>query len=473
MPLSHAPSRTSSTLPADATTLRAPLFRQPLPALPARQVSAAGFVRAMRNNGLQLWTNEAYEAGYVEERLFHQKRVLLNQPEMIHRVLVENHNHYARTEYAIRLIRPIGRYSLMLATGEQWKHQRRTITPTLAPKMLPVLARHVAACTEDEVRSLAAQDGAPVNLLPVMQSLALKIAARSMFSLEIREYGPAVRAAVQEFMQRHTQASFAELVMPYWVPTPRDVVRNGFRKRWLALVDQIIDARERQPADDAPRDLFDALLAARDPHTGAAFSRVELADQIGTMIVAGHEPSGLTLLWALYLLANVPDAQAALAGEVRDVDLSPERAGDALQALPYTRAVIDETLRLYPPAWVILRRCVEPDQLEGLAVTRGTHIMISPWVLHHHRGYWQNPDAFDPARFLPGAPQPARFTYLPFGTGPRVCVGAQFTLAETTLALARLVQAFDVQLASDEPVLPVGRATTVPDRPVLFRMKPR
>jgi cytochrome P450 len=444
-----------------------------MPELPAHRVSAAGFVHAMRNNGLQLWTDEAYEADYVEERLFHQKRVLVNKPEMIHRVLVENHANYARTEYAIRLIRPIGRYSLLLATGEQWKHQRRTISPTLAPKMLPILSRHVAACTEDEVRELAAHDGAPVNLLPVMQSLALKIAARSMFSLEIREYGPAVRAAVQEFMQQHTRASVAELVLPYWVPTPRDFSRSGFRKRWLALVARIIDARARLPAADGPRDLFDALLAARDPETGAAFNRVELADQIGTMIIAGHEPSGLTLLWALYLLANTPDAQAALAAEVRDVDLSPEQAGDALKALPYTRAVIDETLRLYPPAWVILRHCVEPDQLDGLSVTRGTQMMISPWVLHHHRGYWQKPDAFDPARFLPGAPPPPRFTYLPFGSGPRVCVGAQFTLAETTLALARLVQAFDVQFAGHEPVRPVGRATTLPDQPVLFRLKAR
>ncbi|APR37244.1 hypothetical protein BTO02_19630 [Paraburkholderia sp. SOS3] len=469
----QAPSHSTLPFPTRSVCRPAPLFNPPMPQLPAKPVSAAGFVHAMRNDGLRLWTRDAYEADYVEERLFHQKRVLLNKPEMIHRVLVENHVNYPRTDYAVRLIRPIGRYSVMLATGEQWKHQRRTITPTLAPKMLPVLARHVAACTEDEVHALAALDGASVDLLPVMRVLALKIAARSMFSLEIHEFGQAVRDAVQEFMLRHTRASLAELVLPYWVPTPRDIPRHGFRRRWHALVERIIDARERQPAADGPRDLFDALLAARDPETGAAFSRVELADQVGTMIVAGHEPSGLTLLWALYLLANAPDAQAALADEVRDVDLSPERAGDVLKALPYTRAVIDETLRIYPPAWVILRHCVEPDAFEGLTVTRGTQMMISPWVLHHHRGFWQNPDTFDPTRFLPGAPAPERFTYLPFGTGPRVCVGAQFTLAETTLALARLVQAFDAQLASDEPVRPIGRATTLPDRPVMFRMKAR
>ncbi|MFC0402663.1 cytochrome P450 [Paraburkholderia rhizosphaerae] len=443
-----------------------------MPELPARPVSAAGFVRAMTHNGLQLWTKEAYEADYVEERLVHQKRVLLNKPDMVHHVLVENNGNYARTEYAIRLIRPIGRYSLMLATGDRWKHQRRTISPTLAPKMMPILAQHVAHCIDDEVRDLAAQDRV-LDLLPIMQTLALKIAARSMFSVEIREYGPAVRAAVREFIQKHARASFADLVMPYWLPTPRDFSRGGFRKRWLALIEQIIEVREQQPATDAPRDLFDALLAAREPDTGAAFSRVELADQIGTMIVAGHEPNGLTLLWALYLLASAPDAQAAVAAEVRELDLSPERVGDAFKALPYTRAVVDETLRLYPPAWVILRRCVAPDQFEGLSVARGTQMMISPWVLHRHRGYWQNPDVFDPARFLPGAPPPARFTYLPFGTGPRVCVGAQFTLAETTLAVAKLVQAFDFQLADNAPVRPVARVTTVPDRPVLFRLKPR
>ncbi len=457
----------------DETHQRASRFMQPMPEIPSANVSSFEFVRAVRRNGLHLWSQRAYELDYLKESLFGLKRVLLNKPEMIHRVLVENHGSYSRTDTAIRLFRPLVGDGLLLATGENWKHQRRTIAPALAPKMLPLLTRHVAACADEEVRSLSERDAEPLDLLHVMQSLALKIAARSMFSLETWEYGPAVRAEMRIFMQRHARASLADLVMPQWMPNFRDIGRARFRRRWSALVDRIIDARERVPDAGGPRDLFDALRTARDPETGAGFGRAELRDQIGTMIVAGHETTALTLFWSLYLLANTPAEQAAVAAEVRDVDLSPERAGEALNALPYTRAVISETLRLYPSAWLITRKCIEPDQMEGLAVERGTQMMISPWVLHHHRDYWSNPTAFDPSRFLPGAPPPPRFTYLPFGAGPRVCVGAQFALAETTVVLARLIQAFEVEFVGDEPLRPLAVATTTPDRPTQFRLKRR
>ncbi|WP_152565234.1 cytochrome P450 [Caballeronia glathei] len=471
-------SQTSPTPPADAplphTPECTPLFRQPLADLPEKSASSFAFVRAVRRNGLHLWARHAYEADYVEERLFHQKWVLLNKPELVHRVLVGNNGSYARPDSMIRVVRPLGRHGLLLATGERWKLQRRTIAPTLAPKMLPILARHVSTCTDEEIRALAAHDGAPLDLLAAMQTLALKIAARSMFSVTIGDYGPAVRAAMQVFLQRHAYMSFGDLVLPHWMPSLRSIGRAGFRRHWLALIGRIIDARERLPqAGDGPRDLFDALRSARDPETGVGFDRVELCDQVGTMIAAGHEPSALTLYWALYLLANAPDVQDAVAAEVRDVDLTPDRAADALDALPYTRAVISETLRLYPPAWLMTRKCIEPDQFDKLSVTRGTLVIISPWVLHHHRDYWRDPEAFDPARFLPGAPAVPRFAYLPFGTGPRVCVGAQFALAETSLVLARFIQAFETELADNAPVLPIALGLTAPDRLVPFRLKPR
>jgi cytochrome P450 len=464
--------QSSPTLPAASSPGPVPSFRQPLPDFPAAPLSSLGFVRALRRNGLQVWPRHVYEADYLEQQLFGRKRVLINKPEMIHRVLVENHSNYGRTDTSIRLLRPLVGNGLLLSTGEDWKHQRRTIAPTLAPKMLPILTRHVAACVDEEVQLLGEQNGEPLDLLSAMQSLALKIAARSMFSLEIREYGQAVRAEMRNFKQ-HARASIADLMLPIAIPAPRDIARAGFRKRWLALLDRIIDVREKQPDAGGPRDLFDALRTARDPETGNGFSRTELRDQVATMIVAGHETTALALFWALYLLANASGQQAAVAAEVRDIDLSPAHAGEVFDALPYTRAVVNETLRLYPSVWVMSRKCIAPDRLEGLAVPRGAQLMISPWVLHHHSAFWRDPDLFDPARFLPGAPAAPRFTWLPFGSGPRVCVGAQFALAEATLVLARLVQAFEIEFAEREPVRPRAVATTTPERPARFSLKPR
>ncbi len=471
----------SSTSPAlhtghaghtEPDTSRTPLFVPPLPDIPLQEASSLGFVRRIGRNGLQLFSQQSYELDWVEQGLFGRKRVLLNKPEMIHHVLVENHANYRRTATAIRLLRPLVGDGLLLSSGENWKHQRRTIAPALAPKMLPMLAGHVAQCVNEEVPSLAARNGEPFNLLPEIQSLALTIAARSMFSLETWTYGPAVRTEMLRFSQ-HARAHLVDLVTPLRFPTFYDIGRARFRARWTALLDRIIDAREQLPEADIPRDLFDLLRAARDPENGTAFDRAGLRDQVGTMIVAGHETTALTLFWSLYLLASAQDEQAAVAAEVRDVDLSPSHAGQMISALPRTRAVVSEALRLYPPAWLLSRECVETDRIEGLTVKRGTMMLISPWVLHRHRRRWTNPDAFDPSRFLPDAEPAPRFTYLPFGSGPRVCVGAQFALAEATLVLARLIQAFDVEIADDQPVRPMAIVTTTPDRVVPFRLKPR
>jgi unspecific monooxygenase len=157
-----------------------------------------------------------------------------------------------------------------------------------------------------------------------------------------------------------------------------------------------------------------------------------------------------------------------MAEEVRTVDLSPAVAADALKRLIYTRAFFDEVLRLYPPAFLIVRVAKEADRILDHPIAAGTVVSISPWVMHRHRSHWREPDRFDPGRFLPGAVPPERYTYLPFGAGPRICVGAQFAITEGVLVLARLMQSFRIDVAGDRGMRPIGRVTTQPDRPVSF-----
>ncbi len=216
-----------------------------------------------------------------------------------------------------------------------------------------------------------------------------------------------------------------------------------------------------------PRDLFDLMVAARDPESGEAFSDDQLGDQVATMILAGHETTATALFWSLYLLALDPATQEELAAEARTV-----AADGALEVekLKFTRAVIDETMRLYPPAFLIARAAAGPDAISGRPVAPKDVILIAPWLLHRHEKLWQDPDAFMPERFMPGPPPPDRFAYLPFGVGARVCIGAHFALVEATLALARIVGTFRVELVDKIPVMPIGVVTTQPDRSPMFRI---
>jgi unspecific monooxygenase len=338
---------------------------------------------------------------------------------------------------------------------------------------MPMLARHVASATEETLTRLAATQHKPVDLLATVQFLALEIAARSMFSVEMHQYGPALRRMIAQFAVGLARPNFFDLMLPRAIPTLRDLARSRFRRKWVALMDEVIATRLRGPAGDHPRDLFDMLLAARDPETGAAFSHAQLRDQMATMIVAGHETTALTLFWALYLLASAPAEQNRLAESVRDMVFTPDTVGDALSKLPVARAVVDEALRLYPPAFAMSRMSIAADEVEGVTIPPHALVMVSPWVLHRHVRLWENPDAFNPSRFLERQPLAHRFAYLPFGTGPRACVGAQFALTEASLVLAMLIQRFQVTLADERPVLPIAVITTQPDHPAPFRLTER
>jgi cytochrome P450 len=455
----------------------APFFVPPRPEPPDEELSLFRFFAAMRTNAIGIWPKAAYERDAVVGHglLTGRKRVLINAADAIHRVLVENTANYERTAATVRILRPIVGDGLLLSEGEDWRHQRRTMAPAMAPRVVPIMARHVALATAEtmaQVEQTAARF--PVDILSTVQFLALEIAARSLFSLEMRHYGAALRRHITQFSENLGRPHVLDLVLPALIPTLRDFARMRFRSRWIAFMDEVIEARLRAPtADGQPRDLFDLLLAAHDPETGEAFSRAQLRDQMATMIVAGHETTALTLFWSLYLLASSPADQERVAEEARGLDLSPDGAADALAKLPYTKAVVSESLRLYPPAFALARIARGPDRLGDVEVPRGSMIMISPWVLQRHRSLWKDPDAFNPSRFLGDSPLAHRYAYMPFGAGPRICIGAQLALTEACLVLATMIQRFEVTLASTRPVLPAAVIVTYPDHAALFRLRQR
>jgi cytochrome P450 len=443
--------------------------------MPTRLRSQPEAFLVLRRNPLELWGAPAYEVPVAEGRFLGRAQMMLNAPEAIRHVLVTNAANYRRNAASRQVLGPILGDGLFLAEGEAWRHQRRTIAPALAPRTMPMLAAHVvSACAEAEA-VLERQMYRPVELLPHLQRLALSIAGRSMFSLEMEGFGSELRALITEYGVNYAQPGVFDLVMNTGimarVPSGLAQGRARFRARWLAFLDRLIEARRALPAEEGrPRDLFDLLSAARDPETGAAFDHAQLRDEISTMILAGHETTAVTLFWSFYLAALYPEAQSALADEVGAVEV--DGAG-ALERLPKMRAHVDEALRLYPPAFMIVRESIGADEVAGRAIAAGTVVVISPWVLHRHRLLWRDPDAFDPSRFLPGAPAVDRFAYMPFGAGPRICVGASFALTEAVLVLARLLKRFRVRLCGDGAVMPRGLVTTQPDRVVRFELSPR
>jgi cytochrome P450 len=441
------------------------------PRAPANMTALAGLAM-MRKNAIATWGQRAYEEDVIKGRFFGHASFILNSPDTIRHVLIDNYENYTRTPPGIRVLKPLLGEGLLLAEGRAWKHQRRTLAPAFTPRAVGLLVPHMLSATDEAIAGLQRAAGGPVDLREAMQHMALEIAGRTMFSFGMQRHGRALRDFVIDYQMRLGSPRFLDLLLPLGWPSPRDVSRAFFRKRWIKFVAMLI--AERRAAGKAegapPRDLFDLMVTARDPETGEAFSDAQLGDQVATMILAGHETTATALFWALYLLALDPQTQQQLADEA-----GAAGAGGTLatERLPFTRAVLDETLRLYPPAFLLARAAAGPDTVAGMPVVKGDVMLIAPWLLHRHEKLWREPNAFIPARFMPGAPPPDRFAYLPFGVGPRICIGAHFALTEATLALASIVGTFRIELIDDQPVLPRGVVTTQPERSPMFRITRR
>ena len=442
----------------------------PIPPRASQTMGPLGRMAAMRKSAIGTWGQRAYEEDIIQGRFFGRASFILNTPDAIRHVLVDNYENYARTPAGIRVLRPMLGEGLLLAEGRAWKHQRRTLAPAFTPRAVSTLVPHMISAIDETVAELRAAGAGPVDLREIMQRMTLEIAGRTMFSFGMVRHGKALRDFVVEYAARLARPHVLDLLLPLGWPSPQDIARGFFRRRWTRFVAMLIAERRAAGKNDGapPRDLFDLMVAARDPETGEAFSDEQLGDQVATMILAGHETTATALFWALYLLALDPATQEQVAAEARAAGAGALE----IEKLKFTRAVMDETMRLYPPAFLIARAASGPDSISGLPVAKRDVILIAPWLLHRHEKLWQDPNAFIPARFMSGTP-PDRFAYLPFGVGARVCIGAHFALVEATLALAKIIGEFRVQLIDRTPILPVGVVTTQPDRSPPFRIARR
>ncbi|MCK1543032.1 cytochrome P450 [Bradyrhizobium sp. 179] len=451
-------------------SVRRPII-PPTPPRAPDDMSFFGKLAVIRQNMIASWGQRAYEEDVIPGRFFFRNSFILNQPDAIRHVLLSNYENYTRTPAGIRMLRPVLGDGLLIAEGHSWTFQRRTLAPAFTPRATANLVPHMTAVLDEAIAKLDARTGEPVDLREVMQRMTLEIAGRTMFSFGMDRHGTSLRNFIMEYAARLGRPYFLDMALPVSWPSPMDLARARFRKRWTEFVAMLVAERRAAGKKDGapPRDLFDLMDEARDPETGKGFSDGQLVDEVATMILAGHETTATALFWALYLLSLDPGTQEEVASETRGEHL--DSMAD-IERQKFTRAVIEETMRLYPPAFLVARAAREKDNAAGIEIGKGDIIMIAPWLLHRHEKLWDQPNAFIPKRFMAKEP-PDRFAYLPFGAGPRVCIGAPFAQAESVLALARLIGAFRVELADTVPVIPHGVVTTQPDHSPMFRITRR
>jgi cytochrome P450 len=439
----------------------------PMPPMASNTVGGLRVLLAIRHNAYTAFPQRCLDEPVVVLKAVGRCVALATSPDAIRHIMITHGEDYVRLPFGRRVLGPLAGNGLIVSEGETWREQRRAMAPAFTPRNVPLMARHIMQCTERSCERIAGARGGDVDLLQEMQALSLDIAATSLFSIEAATFGAELGALVTEYMRTIGRLYPTDVFLPDVIPTPLRSRRASFRRRWTALVRSIIDVRRKAERADAPRDLFDLLSEAH-----GADREDLLVDEVSTMIVAGHETTALALFWACTLLAQAPHWQERLAAEAGQLDLSVDGAAASLPKLVVTRAVVEETMRLYSPAFMTGRMASKSHDICGIQVPAGSIILLPYWVLHRSARYWKDPATFDPLRFLNGA-EPQRLTYLPFGVGRHVCIGAQLAMSEAVLAIARLVRQFNMKLTGNRPVLPVGRISTRPDYSPPFVLSPR
>ena len=382
---------------------------------------------------------------------------LVSDPEAVRRVLVTNARAYGKRTLQYTTLSLVTGDGLLTADTEQWRPQRRLVQPAFHHGTLELVADHVRAATDRLVAAWVANDGAVVDVDEAMMHLTLEVVGQSLFGSDLSGDAERLAEATLTALGVVVKKARTPLSVPVGVPTPTNVVlRRAVRQLDHAVAAMLSDRAARPLADgEAPRDMLDLLLLAHDDD-GSTLSQQQVRDQIVTFIVAGHETVASALTWAWQLLAANPDAAAALRAEVDSVCPHGSPAFADLPRLPYAAAVMDEVLRLYPPAWLVTRRAREADRLGDVPIAEGALVIISPWLVHRDAQAWADPERFDPTRFLDAHGCRRRdvatmTAYLPFGAGPRLCIGRDMALLEGILVLAGLASRVELRSVGPAP----------------------
>ncbi|WP_426435568.1 cytochrome P450 [Bradyrhizobium genosp. P] len=439
----------------------------PAPKPLSRPLKPIALIRALKRNPLECWAAQHFEQPIVAGGLPVGHVLLVHEPAAIRRVLLDNAGNYRKDHLQRRVLSAGLSEGLLSAEGEQWRLQRRVLAPIFARKAVMDFTSAMMEAAEALVerwRDLG--DQITIDAAAEMARLTLNVLERTIFSDGFGSDGERIRTAMATYFKTIGRISPLDLIgAPDFIPRLSRLRVRPTLKLFESAVDNVISARRRvlaeQQPDAVPDDLLTRLLEAADTESDDGMTESEVRSNILTFIAAGHETTANALSWAIFLLSQSPRWRERVAAEA-DRELAGPIAGIA-DRLIETRAVIEEAMRLYPPIAAISRVALGRDDLKGEPVSPGSLIVISPYVLHRHRLLWNRADVFDPRRFLGNARERIdRFAYLPFGVGPRKCIGSAFSLQEATLVLAMLAKHFTFQPKPGHVVWPVLQVTLRP-----------
>jgi cytochrome P450 len=444
----------------------------PKPAARPDHVSLWRYLRLFRADILSAQPARLYRAWMAEFRTPFFRSFMINDPALVKRVLTERPMDFPKSGRISEGLRPLLGRSVFLTNGAEWQRQRRIIDPAFEggrirdtfPAMLEA-GRAAAARLKPGVQEIEAETS----------HAAADVIFRTLFSLPIED-----RTAQAVFHQfRAYQREQPILNLAAFLPLPRWMPR-GFSRRTKrtarairGLIAELTAQRQAEiAAGTAPDDLATKIMTTRDPETGETFDTEEMVDQVAIFFLAGHETSASALAWALWLLAAHPQAQARVAEEARAFMAEPDFG--RLKRLAYTRDVFREALRLYPPVPMMVREASRPERFRDREVPKGSQIVLSPWHLHRQNRLWDNPDGFDPERFATENGRDClRNAYIPFSSGPRVCTGAAFAMAEGAILLAAILSRWQLEVVEGRRPVPVAHLTVRARDGIWLSLTPR
>ncbi len=411
--------------------------------------------------------------GLVQLPLARRRTHLVTRPDLVQQVLQERAHLYIKGK-SIDLARELVGNGLATSDGALWQRQRRLMQPAFRRARLAGLVDIMVDTTRQHLKrwEAIAQAGEILDVAEEMMQVTLAIIVRTMFGADIAADLPTAMSAFRTALTYIDRRSFTLFDVHGRFPTR---TRRQFHQA-VATLDRIIYRiiEQRRRANTQQDDLLGMLLAARDPESGQGMDDKQLRDEVMTIFFAGHETTAVTLSWVWYLLSTHPDVGRRVYDEIMQVVGDRDPTAADLERLTFTRQVLDETLRLYPPAWIFVRMAAQEDVLDGYLIPAGASVMLSPYVTHRLPDIWPHPEGFDPERFAPGKERTRpRFAYIPFGGGPRKCIGNRFAIMEAMVVMALVLQRFDLELVPEVAVQPRPLVTLRPHPGVPVRLRPR
>lgn len=457
-------------------------FEPPAPTPRVGVPSYLKIIKTVLRNPLELWGEPSYTLPWIETKFITQRTLIVNDPGLIRYILVENVSNYEMSKVRRLILRPILRDGLLTAEGEIWKRSRKAIAPVFTPRHAKGFAGQMLRRSEEFVERYAEAKAQPftTNVASDMTELTFDILAETLFSGEVAVEREGFVQSVEELLHRMGRVDPMDVLLaPEWLPRLTRIGGKKVMNRFRTIVSETMALRRQRMATDpagTPNDFLTLLLQTEGAN---GLSTEEIEDNILTFIGAGHETTARALAWTLYCVANTPAFRETMEAEIDRVMKSGADPVEWLTLMPHVLAAFEEAMRLYPPAPSINRAAIEEDEWtsptgERVKIPKGIAVLVMPWTLHRHVLYWDRPRAFMPERFLPeNRDKLHRFQYLPFGAGPRICIGATFALQEAVIALAVLMRRFRFDMTDETKPWPVQRLTTQPRGGLPMRVSAR